>query len=476
MRLIRLVVAYALPAGPLEGGLMPLRHRLAVAFVVFAAAALGIGGWLVYRSTRGLLERGLDEKLEAVAVAAASGIDGDLVSQLRPGDETTRLFQAYSVRLRELAPVSASAFIFDSAGGLLVASWPGPAIGDRVHSLDLYGAEIEEARATGTATTTLFRDEQGRWYKLGFARLDGGPAVLAVAMPASFLEPLQRLRAQMITFALVALAAIALAAAILSRGLTRALEQLSGAARRIGEGQYAEPVPSGAAGEVGQLARSLEEMRLAIIRREEELRLMLAQVAHEIRNPLGGIELFAGAAADGLPPDDERRGHLEKIRSEAQELDRVITDFLAFARPQEPALRKIDLRRPLEEAALVVGDAGPIDVRLELPARPLHVVADPDQVKRIAVNLLRNAVAAAQQRVVLAAARDGERVSLTVSDDGPGIPEDVRDRIFEPFFTTRADGAGLGLAIVRKLAEANAGSVDFETREGETRFVVTFES
>ncbi len=454
---------------------MPLRHRLAVAFVVFAAGALGIGGWLVYRSTRGLLEAGLDERLEAVVVSASSGIDGDLVSQLRPGDEATRLFQAYSTRLRELGPVSASAFIFDSAGGLLVASWPGPAIGDRIHSLDLYGAEIEEARATGSATTTLFQDEAGRWYKLGFARLDDGPAVLAVSMPASFLEPLERLRAQMITFALVALAAIALAAAILSRGLTRALEQLSGAARRIGEGQYADPVPSGAGGEVGQLARALEEMRVAIIRREEELRLMLAQVAHEIRNPLGGIELFAGAAADGLPVEDERREHLEKIRAEARELDRVITDFLTFARPQDPALRKIDLRQPLEEAALMIGDAGELDVRVELPAEPLYIVADPDQVKRIAVNLLRNAVAAAQQRVVLTASGNGERASLTVSDDGPGIAADVRERIFQPFFTTRADGAGLGLAIVRKLAEANAGSVDFETREGETRFVVTFE-
>ncbi|MGD2217677.1 MAG: HAMP domain-containing sensor histidine kinase [Gemmatimonadales bacterium] len=455
---------------------MPLRHRLAVAFVVFAAGALGIGGWLVYTSTRGLLEAGLDEKLEAVAVAASSGIDGDLVSQLRPGDEATRLFQAYSARLQELAPVSASAFIFDSAGGLLVASWPGPAIGDRVHSLDLYGAEIEEARATGTATTTLFQDEGGRWYKLGFARLDNGPAVLAVVMPASFLEPLERLRAQMISFALIALAAIALAAAILSRGLTRALEQLSGAARRIGQGEYAEPVPTGAAGEVGHLARTLEEMRVAIIRREEELRLMLAQVAHEIRNPLGGIELFAGAAADGLPAEDERRRHLEKIRCEARELDRVITDFLAFAKPQEPALRKIDLRQPLEEAVQMIGDAGTVDVRVELPAQPLYIVADPDQVKRIAFNLLRNAVAAAQGRVVLAAAGNGERVSLTVSDDGPGIAEDVRDRIFQPFFTTRADGAGLGLAIVRKLAEANAGSVEFETREGGTSFVVTFEN
>jgi signal transduction histidine kinase len=453
---------------------MPLRHRLALAFALFATVALAGGGWVAYRNTRALLERELDEKLEAVALAAASGLNGDLVAQLRPGDEGTRLYQAYAARLGDLDPVAASAFIFDSAGELLVASWSGPAIGDRMHSLDLYEAEIRDASVSGSATTTLFQGSEGRWYKLGFVRLDDGPAMLAVSMPVSFLDPLERLRNRMISYALVALAAVALAAAVLSYGLTRALEQLSAAARRIGEGDYAEPVPAGADGEVGQLARALEEMRVAIIRREEELRLMLAQVAHEIRNPLGGIELFAGAAADGLPEDDERRGHLEKIRSEARELDRVISDFLAFAKPQDPAARKFDLREPLEQAALMAGAADAVDLRLELPAEPVWLVADPDQVKRMVVNLLRNAVTAAQHNVVVSASQNGDLTRFAVTDDGPGVPEEVRDRIFEPFFTTRSDGAGLGLAIVHKLAEANGAKVSFETREGETSFVVTF--
>jgi signal transduction histidine kinase len=454
-----------------------LRHRLAVAFVLFATGALGIGGWVLYRSTRALLERELDEKLEAVALAAASGLDGGLVSQLRPGDEGTRLYQAYRLRLQSLAPLSSRAFIFDSAGRLLVPSWSGQVIGDPVHSLALYSAEVERARTAGSATTTLFRGERGRWYKLGFARLAGGPAVLAVEMPASFLEPLQRLRYQLITFGVVALAAVALAAAMLSRGLTSALEQLARSARRIGEGDWTQPVTSAAGGEVGQLARALEEMRIAIIRREEELRLMLAQVAHEIRNPLGGIELFAGAAADGLAEDDERRGHLERIRAEAHELDRVIGDFLAFARPQSPRTRQIDLRGPLLEAAQIVeAVAGAKQIEVELPAEPIQLVVDPDQLKRIAVNLLRNAVEAAQAHVHLTAAAEDGRASFRVTDDGPGIPEEICERIFEPFFTTRADGAGLGLAIVRQLAEANGGFVSYETRQGETSFAVTFDT
>ena len=454
---------------------MPLRHRLALAFVVFAVAALGVGGWMVYRSTRSLLEHELDDRLQAVALAAASGLDGELVSQLRPGDEGGRLFQAYGSRLRSLAPVSSRAFVVDTAGRLLVSSWSGGEVGEAVHALSLYGAELKKARESGTSSTTLFRGEGGRWYKLGFAKLEGGPALLAVEMPARFLDALGALRNRMITFAAVALVAVVLVAALLSRQLTAALEALADSARRIGEGEWRTPVSTGAGREVGQLARAMEEMRIAIVRREEELRLMLAQVAHEIRNPLGGIELFAGAAAEDLPPDDERRAHLERIRSEARELDRVIGEFLAFARPQPPDVRRVDLREPLTEATRVMATvAGDVKVELGLPAEPIWVEVDPEQVKRIALNLLHNGVVAAKSRVRLSASSEGSRVSFSVTDDGPGVPEAIRERIFEPFFTTRADGAGLGLAIVRRLADANDGRVELEAAPDETRFVVRF--
>jgi signal transduction histidine kinase len=212
----------------------------------------------------------------------------------------------------------------------------------------------------------------------------------------------------------------------------------------------------------------MERMRQGILERDERLRLMLAQVAHEIRNPLGGLELFASAAADTDDPD-ERRRLMARVSAEVSALNAIIDDFLAFARPLPAGRDSTDLRQPLMEAAeLARAEVERADGTLEvdLPEEPLLVRAGADQVKRAVLNLLRNAAQVASQ-VRLAARVYGREIVIAVSDNGPGVPEALRDRIFEPFVTDKEKGAGLGLAIVKKVAEANGGRVEL-ARSGET--------
>jgi signal transduction histidine kinase len=198
-----------------------------------------------------------------------------------------------------------------------------------------------------------------------------------------------------------------------------------------------------------------------VVERDEQLRLMLAQVAHEIRNPLGGLELFASAVAE-TEDADERRQHMRRVRAEVAALNRIIDDFLTFARPLRAAPEPTDLRGSLEAAAsLVRGELEQKGGTLEvvLPEHPLMARADPDQVKRAALNLLRNA-AQVSDRVHLSGRLDRGEVLISVADDGPGVPPDARERIFDPFVTDKEQGAGLGLAIVRKVAEAHGGRVE----------------
>jgi signal transduction histidine kinase len=219
-----------------------------------------------------------------------------------------------------------------------------------------------------------------------------------------------------------------------------------------------EAVREERAGELRRLSRAMERMREGILRRDEQLRLMLAQVAHEIRNPLGGLELFASAAVDAMDPD-ERSEMLEKVRSEVVALNEIIDDFLTFARPIRPEGRFHDIRRPIQEAVELVEmemRSGGGRFTMTLPEDPLVAKADPEHVKRVVLNLLRNAAQAGTNVGVRAEVLRGE-VVITVVDDGAGIPGEILDRIFEPFVTDKEQGAGLGLAIVKKVVDGNLG-------------------
>jgi signal transduction histidine kinase len=208
----------------------------------------------------------------------------------------------------------------------------------------------------------------------------------------------------------------------------------------------------------------MERMRLGILHRDEQLRLMLAQVAHEIRNPLGGLELFASAASES-EDQVERAQFIGKVRDEISALNLTIDDFLTFARPLKAEGELHDVRGPVREAAELVEmemrDEGG-ELTLAAPSHPLMARADPEHVKRVTLNLLRNAAQAGQKVEVRLEPYRGE-VILFVRDNGPGVPPELEDRIFEPFVTDKEQGAGLGLAIVKRVVEANGGRVELTT-------------
>lgn len=237
-------------------------------------------------------------------------------------------------------------------------------------------------------------------------------------------------------------------------------------------------------GEVRRLQGELEQTS-AQLRRSRELAAlgeMAAGIAHEIRNPLGSIRLYAEALRDDLEGIPGPREMAIKIGSAVTGLDRVVGDVLAFAR--EMRLRVA----PCEPAALLEGavrdvrceliDAG---VRVEIEATDDLVSCDADLIRRALVNLVRNAAEAAGEAgpggvVRLSAERgsrrgaDGRRaacLSLAVEDSGPGIPAEAVGRMFNPFFTTRAAGTGLGLAIVHRIVDAHGGAVEVSLRGSE---------
>jgi two-component system sensor histidine kinase HydH len=240
-----------------------------------------------------------------------------------------------------------------------------------------------------------------------------------------------------------------------------------------------------------QLQRSLETLREkteALLAAEESLRQADRQraageialgLAHEVRNPLGGI---VGAAEILANPGTEATGRTEfaaVLTREVKRLDRVITDLLDFARPTPATPGVSNVRQELDFVEkLTTGPRGKKKVSFDHAGIDSSLVAaiPPDAFRQVALNLTLNALTAVPPntgRIEWTAARDGRQIVLTVTDNGSGVDPAVIDRLFEPFVTTTPEGTGLGLAIVARLIRDADGSIqlDKDQRPG-TRFTI----
>jgi signal transduction histidine kinase len=200
--------------------------------------------------------------------------------------------------------------------------------------------------------------------------------------------------------------------------------------------------------------------RLAQADRLASLGRIAAGVAHEIRNPIGAMRLKAENAIG--QPAGRQEAALEAVLGQIGRLDQLCESLLSVSRPIRLELQPIAVTDWLEarrKAFLEMAEAR--KVRLTATCEVERAVFDPHQLGRALDNLLLNALQHVPEggRVCLTAALHGDRLRLTVSDDGPGVPDAVRAHLFEPFVTARGGGTGLGLAIVREIAEAHGGVV-----------------
>lgn len=202
-----------------------------------------------------------------------------------------------------------------------------------------------------------------------------------------------------------------------------------------------------------------------------------AGVAHEIRNPLGAIEGFAGLLVQQMPEEDERRKFALDIQSEVRILNRFLTDFLEFARPTPPLWKHIDLAEVVRSAWGVVFTKGKAQrwklVLQGLESLPME--GDDEQFRRVVVNLIRNARDASPKggEIEIGLESRGQDAYVWVQDHGRGISPQDQKQLFVPFFTTKPMGTGLGLAIADKIVKAFAGGIEVESRPGKgSRFTV----
>ena len=275
----------------------------------------------------------------------------------------------------------------------------------------------------------------------------------------------------------------------LSRQLSRPIDDLVGWTQLI---RRREPLPEGAA--VARGAPEFEALRQALrelaqtlaVGRDRELeaerlrafREVARRVAHEIKNPLTSMRIAVDQMRRTLGQvDGKTETAVQVLEAETDRLERLAREFADFGRLPEGPQSEVDLVELLEE----LGRTGvPDGVRVAVRANGTGhrtIMGHYDPLRRAFANLLRNAAEAmkGQGSIDVAVTGDGSGLAVTIADHGPGIPDDLRQRVFEPYFTTKADGTGLGLALVRQTLEAHRGTIALTaTPGGGATFAIVF--
>jgi two-component system sensor histidine kinase PilS (NtrC family) len=198
-----------------------------------------------------------------------------------------------------------------------------------------------------------------------------------------------------------------------------------------------------------------------------------AGIAHEIRNPLASMRGSIQVLRSEIQADPGQAELMEIVLRESDRLNRIITDFLTYARPRTPMLDEIDLREPLRETFTLLRHSPEIrdghQLEEVLPEEPVRTLADAASIKQVFWNLARNALNAMPEggtlRVEMRDVEDG-RIRITFQDTGRGMSPEQVERLFEPFSSSTTGGTGLGLSIVYQIVRDHGGTINVRSREG----------
>jgi two-component system sensor histidine kinase ChvG len=363
-------------------------------------------------------------------------------------------------------------------GGLLDSDRVWPAAEERWPDIP-NRFEVTSALAGNRATRTRVRDRQPGVFLFLTEPVRKGAEVLGAVYVVRSTHPvlveLYKIRSGLFRVLVVAVVFTGLITLALAWSISRPLEKLSRAAKRVAAGERDVVVPVSGDGEIRELGESFAAMKERLDARLRYISDFAADVAHEFKSPLtsirGAAELLEEGAADDL---DARRRFLRNIELDVARLDRLVSRLLELSRIEasSEAMAVIDLEAlALRVAERMSAPDQPVELRYAMPIRFMR--ARETDLETALMNLVDNAVKFSPPgesvSVAVEPGPSGATVRISVSDRGPGIPPQHLPKIFDRFFTTdeSRDGTGLGLSIVQSVVEAHGGRVTVDSKPGE---------
>jgi len=457
---------------------MGLAWRLAFSFLIPTTLGLAVYAFIADHVARTAFEEQISLRLISVAKAERAILTGyfaELVGRVTSDDELS--LQNLRKRIEPIAIETevARVFLFNPTSRTSIVDTD-RAIphGHRYYEIEPDAAEIEAALRGETIASVLYTAADGTHYMYAYTPIHHPStgevvAILGVQGHATQLQDLFIFRRNLLLFGSISLLAVIATAVWVSNRLTSVVNRLVQTAHHIERGHLEDTIQPTRSDALGDLEHGLEKMRRALRQREEEMQLMLSGIAHEVRNPLGGIELFLGLldedlCAEGKSSQDQTRRHVVRIKHELAYLGGVVNDFLNFARKPQLQMSVFPANALLVDIAdLMRSDLqrSQVTLRVQCPDDIL-LEADRDRIKQVIINLVRNAWQAspANTTIDVQVSINNHLYQIRITDHGPGIPADIQPHVFRPFYTTKEKGTGLGLPLARKVVEAHGGTLE----------------
>jgi signal transduction histidine kinase len=428
------------------------------------------------------LENELGKRLISIGLSAKSQIMLEPVTMFSPGDENTRSYNNTRTKLKRLRDLNniKRIYIFKTDNTSLVDTDDNISIGYFYSRHTIDKNELDEVLLGNLKSSILFKGTDNDYYKTGYVPvLDNKNNLVIIGVEGSveFFEVLQQLKRNIGIAIFISVIAIIFAAIISSRSIVTPIKELVGASTKISEGELDTPIKIYSTDEVGYLGYKFNEMRGALIERDNRMKMMLQGIAHEVRNPLGGIELFSGLISEEIKENSTLTNYINMIIKETKNLRDIVNEFLDFAKTIPLDKKGADIKELINQVHFLFSkELEQKNISFEYNARNIiKINIDEEQMKRAFYNLFENAIYAMPNggKILIETQLNHVKksklhtsdgfVTISFKDTGAGISDENKDKLFTPFFTTKEKGTGLGLAFVKKIIESHNGDVTIES-------------
>ncbi len=445
-----------------------LRTRIMILFSLITILFTGLLSRFSYVALKEIYMRQASEHMIFKTRLMADPVDARYLGFLysdRRSSEAGSYYRSFLQQQKTLLGLT-QAFLFndewvilavaDSAGNeIMTGDAPDPL-------LAMHGHEISESMRGKPVSSMIFKDTDGNWCLWGFIRLDERH-FLGAQEDAEQLAAIDNLSWIFWGILFAGMALTLSGSWWIARVISRPIDALVTFSRELGKGNLKSELPGKLPEELTVLSNAMDLMRENLMRQSRDKEQLLAHIAHEIRNPLGGIELLSGLIREDYLIDGKTTVYSDTILSEINRLKSLVTAYLSYGKPVAASPRNTDLEPILTDIhSLFHPSMRSNGIKFGWTLKLTRVYFDSEHLRQIFINLVSNSARVLEKtggEIQITSGSENGAAVITVTDNGTGIPEEILSKVFYPFISGSGNGFGLGLAICKKLCDENRASI-----------------